>query len=1091
MLQIQLLGGFHLTYDGEPVTTLHQGRLQSLLAYLLLHRHAPQPREHVAFRLWPDSTEAQAKTNLRRELHHLRRLLPSADLLLKVDGPMIGWRTDGPFQLDVAGFEALLATAQTAEAGTMGQVDALQRATELYGGPLLPGCYEEWLLPLREALDQQFVAALGQLVDLLEEQRAYAEAIQAAERLLRHDRLHETTYRQLMRLYVLHGDRAHALRLYHECTLTLQQELGVAPSDATQAVYAALLQPESTTAPEPAPIVPDQAALVGRQREWQMLLAAWQHAHRGHPLVALISGEAGIGKSRLAEELLVWANRQGLLTAKARAYAAEGDLAYGPIADLLRTEELRARWSKLGDVWLRELMRLLPEVREERPDLPLPEPLAESWQRRHFLEALARAVLAGDEPRLLLLDDWQWCDADTLAWVQVLLRFAPRARLLVVGTARAEEMDAGHPVAGLRLSLQHEDQWREIELGPLAAEETAALAAQVAAHKLTAAQSAAIYQQTEGNPLFVVETVRAGLAANVLKQVGVTVAQPPEHHAQAMPPKVYAVIQARLAQLSPLAQGLAALAATIGRSFTFPVLAAAGQLDEVALSQQLDELWRRRIIRAQGVNAYDFSHDRIREAAYTGISPIQRPQLHRRIAEALAAVYAEELDTVAAQLAAHYEQAGLPEQAVDYYERAAEAAQQVYAHADATGNLARGLALLERLPATPERLRQELRLQLALGISVSVLKGMSDMQAKEVYERVQTLAVQVGDDRQRLLALEGLYNFYMSQGQVQMAYDLALQTVKLAEQMANPSRIVDSQGKVGVAALHLGRLTSSRTYLEWGIGDRDYQWRDAGGPVPYQHLGLADRRHLAMALWLLGYPDQALAQIEETVTLAEELGHPYTLAASLNWAVWLHQVRREPQLAQAQAETANALYLKYGFPYWLSHSNILLGWALAQQGQVEAGIALIQQSLAARQSMDAHLRQPAFLALLAEAYGLAGQPAQGLHALDQALRQVEMTDERFSEAELYRLQGKLLRQQGAEPQVVEASLLRGLAIARQQEAKSLELRTAVALARLWQEQEKCSPAYDLLAAVYGWFTEGFDTPDLQDAKRLLDELAPS
>jgi predicted ATPase len=244
-----------------------------------------------------------------------------------------------------------------------------------------------------------------------------------------------------------------------------------------------------------------------------------------------------------------------------------------------------------------------------------------------------------------------------------------------------------------------------------------------------------------------------------------------------------------------------------------------------------------------------------------------------------------------------------------------------------------------------------------------------------------------------------------------------------------------------------------------------------------------------IVLWHLGYPDQAEEQMNKTLALAHEIAHPYTLANVLGGSVLLYQHRHEVSLVQEQAERAISLCQQQGFRFWLAHCTTLEGWALAQQGQIASGIARMQEGLAARRAMDAHLNHPMFLALLAEVYGQAGEPEQGLRLLDEALAQVEATDERYFEAEQYRLKGELLRLQGADAQEVESHLLRALAVARQQEAKSLELRAAMSLARLWQQQAKCRPAYDLLVEVYSWFREGFDTPDLKEARALLEALS--
>ncbi|NIO70856.1 MAG: AAA family ATPase [Anaerolineae bacterium] len=731
-LHIQLLGDFRLIYDSTPVTSVSTARLQSLLAYLVLHRNAPQPRHHLAFLFWPDSTEAQAHTNLRNLLHLLRHALPDADRFLHADTQTLQWRADAPFTLDVADFESAVAQAERAEqAGDQAAIQkALEEAVTLYRGDLLPSCYDDWILPERERLSQAFIGALERLIRLLEDGRDYRAAIGYAQRLLRHDPLHEATCRRLMRLHALSGDRAGALRAYHTCATILQRELAVEPSPATREVYERLLQADVLPAPSPAPPAGLAAVspLVGRHQEWARLQAAWQAASAGQPHFVLVAGEAGIGKTRLAEELVQWAGRQGIASASARCYAGEGGLAYAPVTTWLRARPL----PPLEPIWRSEIARLLPELLVEQPDLSPPGPLAEAWQQQRFFEALTRAILGGSQPLLLLIDALQWCDRGTLEWLHYLLRFDPQARLLVVGTLRLEEMELDHPLATLLEALRLGDQLTEIELGPLNEAETLSLAAHLANRELDPALAAPLYQGSEGNPLFVVEMVRVGLAKG-----GPWTAEHGQEMARAaLPPKVRMVIEARLAQLSPLARELAGLAATIGREFTFAVLARASDSDEDTLVRGLDELWRRRIVREQGADAYDFSHDKIREVAYATLSAARRRLLHRRVAQALEVVYADDLDPVRGQVAVHYERAGRPEQAIPYYQRAAEVARRVYANEEAMEYLERALALLEAEPLGEPRgdRRREVSAQLYEGLGdVSALIGRHD-RAGDAYQ---------------------------------------------------------------------------------------------------------------------------------------------------------------------------------------------------------------------------------------------------------------------------------------------------------------------------------------------------------------------
>lgn len=1076
-LQLQLLGHFQLLVNGAPVL-IHQARLQSLLAYLLLHRHSSQPRQHLSFVFWPNSSEAQARANLRKALYDLRRLLPDLDDYVQVDRHAARAQESATVWLDVSAFEEQL--AQAAEAGQPPAVQAaLEQAAALYQGELLPACYDEWVLRERERLHQRFLSSVEQLVRLLEERHETSAAAGYAQQLLQADPLRESTYRTLMRLHLQEGDRARALRVYHTCTTVLQQELGIAPGPEIQAAYQRLLNIESLPAAQP---VTSAFPLVGRKREWAALESVCRSAFQGQPHVVWIAGEAGIGKSRLAEELLQWAGRQGYAALQTHAYAAEGQLPYAPVADWLRSAAIRTQLVRLERVWLNEVARLLPELLVERPDLAPPQPLADGWQRQRFREALVRAFVREDQPLLIVLDDLQWCDRDTLEWLHYLLRFDPQAALLLVGTVRLEEVAADHPLWMLATSLRREGKLLELELDPLDAAETAALAALVSGHELDADQSALLYAETKGNPLFVVETMRA-------QGAGVQAGLPAPLSPTPVPPKVQAVIGARLAQLTPATRELAELAAVVGHAFTAELLAQAGESSEDALVRGLDELWQRRILRQQGIHGYDFIHDKLREVTYAGISPARRRWLHRRVAQALALVYADQLDTASGQIAEQYRQAGLPRAAVVYYERAAAVAQRVHAHAEAAAYLAKALALLAQLPVTPDLLEQELRLQLSLGPSLEVLHGISSAEASQVYARSQELAEQVGDDLQRLMALDGLWRSRLTQGQVRPALAIAQQSLALAERMADPARLLEARARLGDVLYHLGQWRSSRMYLEQTLDLEEDPWHVAPHLRPAQHPRVMSRRHLALVLWHLGYPAQALAHMRASYAQAQTLADPHTLVAAWLWTAWLHRLRQEVDLTQTAAAAGLALAQAQGFPYWEASCRLHAGWALVQQGQFAAGVAHIEAARSLQQAANFPARDPDILLLLAEIYGRIGQPGQGLLLIEDALAEVEATGARYAEAELYRLKGELLQMQRVDEQTVESCFVHALAVARQQEAKALELRAAISLGRLWQRHQKRRQAHDLLADVYAWFGEGFDTRDLKEAAALLDELA--
>ena len=709
LLHVHVFGSFRLLYQGHTVQGFDQARLQELLTYLLVHRGSPIPRQQLAFLFWPDSSEAQARTNFRNLWYRLRRALPQADQLLTADELTVQWRDADVDWSDVAAFDAGLLRAESSVRADE-QIAGLEEAVAAYGGELLPGCYSDWLLAERDRLAQAYSRAREQLATLYEERRNTPQAIGHAQALLRHDPLYEPAYTRLMRLHALNDNRAASLHTYHTCATVLRRELGVEPGPATRALYEQLLK--VNTRPSAPMLAGASIPLVGRQAEWAQLLQGWRTA-AGRPRLTLISGEAGIGKSRLAEALAEWVSRQGIPALHARGFAAGGELAYAPLVAWLRSQPL----PPLADPWLRALVHLLPEIRAERPDLPPPAPLTEGWQRLHLFEAVRQALLGGRAAVLLVLDDLQWCDRDTLDWLHYLLTAQPgqdvRGQVLVVVTLRSEEREMGSALARWRNGLAPSDQLSEIELGPLSREATLTLAGQVADRPFDRALGDLLYQSTEGHPLFVVEMVRAGLAA---------VEREPEQQAASMlaaptdlPDKVRQVLDARLAQLSPQARGVIELAAVMGRAFTFDALLAASELGEEPLVTALDEGWRLRIIREQGMNAYDFSHDKLREVAYAGLSQTRQRWLHGQVAGALERVHAADLDHIAAVLANHWAIAGKPASAVVCYERAAAHARGIYAHGEARAALERAIGLLVALPADTLRPALTVRLHEALG----------------------------------------------------------------------------------------------------------------------------------------------------------------------------------------------------------------------------------------------------------------------------------------------------------------------------------------------------------------------------------------
>lgn len=1079
-LHIRLLGECSLTYGREVVQSVASPRLQSVLAFIILHRSGSQSRRHLAFTLWPDSTESQARTNLRRELHNLRQALPAAEEFLSVGTQTLQWRSGAPFTLDVAAFEqAVSAAHDAAGAGDdASQRAALAEAVALYKGDLLPGCYDDWLLAERQRLRQAYLHALEQLVGLLQRQRDYRAAIDYAQQLLREDPLAEEAYRYLIRLYAANGDRARALRVYHTCVTTLQRELGVEPGADTRQAYEALLHAATPPPPQHLPQTgfAGTTPLVGRQEEWQRLLSCWRQAAAGHSQSVVMLGEAGIGKTRLLEELVAWAGDQGIITAQTRCYPFEGGLAYAPVSDWLRAVGLRAEVQELDGVWLTQVARLLPELLAEQPNLTPPQPITESWQRQHFFEALARAIFALRRPLLLVVDDLQWAGEETLAWLHYLLRYTPQSPLLLAATIRSTEIDPAHPVAPWLTDLRRTDQLAEIELGPLDEAETALLAAHVAGSTLNSDLAARLYAETEGHPLFIVETIRAGDLAAAFT------------HGAALPPKLQAVIESRLARLSAQARRLANLAAAIGRAFTFDVLAAASAEDEDWLVQGLDELWQQRLIREQSDQDYDFSHNKIREAVYTGLSAANRRLLHRRIATAMEQVYAAHLDPASKEIARQYELAGVAAKAIAYYRRAGQVAQEIYANADAIQLYEKALSLLHTLPASREHAAQELTLQRQLAIAHRNTKGYAANEVGLALNRARQLSLQLEGEAAIAPILWGLYTFNFVRADLRQAHSLGEELFALAHAQQNPALRQQAHNALGGTLSSLGELEQALHHFEHGITLYDASQHPAQVAMFGVDLGVFCQAWSAHALWYLGHLDQARQRSQASVASAAALGHPFSQALAMAYATMLSQFSRDSRLVKESAEATLEFCTRHDIGYYNHWATILHGWALVDQGELQSGIDQMQNGLARFRDSHSETRLPYYLTLLAQAYSRVGQRQKGLEQLDEALAIAAKNDDIWYNAETHRLRGDLLLQAG-DPAQAELSYQNSLNISRRQKAKTLALRTTVSLARLRLAQKQPEEARAMLGEIYARFSEGFDTADLQAARKLLDELS--
>jgi predicted ATPase/class 3 adenylate cyclase len=841
--------------------------------------------------------------------------------------------------------------------------------------------------------------------------------------------------------------------------------------------------------------------LVGREQEIGVLRERWAQVKDGLGQVVLLSGEAGIGKSRLVQVLTeqVATEPQAWLT-PCQCSPYHQNTALYPMIDLLERVVLRfdreeSPQQKVGKLEGFLVQYGLP-LAEAVPllvalfSLPLPAdyaPLAGSPEQQKqrtlqtFLTILGR--IAAQQPVLFVMEDLHWADPTTLELLTLLVDQGPTARLLALWTFRP---DFSPPWTG-RAHLT------QMTLARLPRRQTAEMTTRVAHGKaLPPEMLAQVVAKTDGVPLFVEELTKMVLESGLLQEreerYELTGPLPP----LAIPATLHDSLMARLDRLATV-KGLAQLGATLGREFTYELLQAVSPWDEGTLQQGLRQLVEAELVYQRGAPpqaTYTFKHALIQDAAYQSLLRSTRQQYHQRIAQVLVERFPDTVETQPELLAHHYTEAGLKEQAVVYWQRAGQHASDRSAHLEAISHLTTGIELLKSLPETPEHTQQALTLYTALGAALVMAKGQGAPEVEHAYIQAHALCQQVGETPELVPVLFGLHRFYVGRLQLHTAREIGETLLRLAQRAEDPALAVIAHYALGTTWLVFGALPAARLHLEEAIARYTPDQRRALVFRIGRDPGVACRIHAALLLWLLGYPEQALARLHEALALAHELPHPFSLAHARCWAAYVYQFRWDVPAVHEQAEAAVALSIEQGFPFWAAAGTILRGWALAMQGQGEEGLSQVRQGIAAYRATEAPLLVAYYCTLLAEVSAHLGHPEDGLQALVEAHTLMEQQEERYWEAEVCRLRGVLLLRQPGTPQAeAETWLQRALDIARRQEAKSLELRAAMSLSRLWQQQGKQAEAHALLAPIYGWFTEGFDTKDLQEAKVLLEALA--
>lgn len=943
MMELRFLGEQRVVVDGQNVTSAVPPRMLDLMAYLALRAGQDVPRAAVASAFWPESSDEQALTNLRRELYGLRQRLPGFAASIETAGRGMRWELGPEVSCDVVRFVMAATDGTDEERDASAAAASAGQAVDAYSGELLPTRGEEWLLDERARLHRMCVDLIDRLLARSGADVDPVRQIALASRRIELEPFEEPGYRLLMSLQADAGDRAGALTTFHRCSSILERELGVPPDPATVQMYESLLVGARQHPVSPSGTVRSagRVPLVGRGNEMHTLHNKWDQALLGDGGLHLIVGEPGVGKSRLLSEFAVAVERDGNVVARARSYSARSRLSMAPLAEWLSATPLRVHQSSLSPAWQTEVRRLVPtEEQSEEPRV-----MIDAWQRYRFFEGLTTAMLAPQRPTLLTLDDIQWCDGETLAWLQFFLRRTVDNAVLIVASGREEEFDASPDLTTLLASLRAENLLTKTELTPLPRDLTAELARRAGA---ASADGDAVFAATKGFPLFVIESARVGGGGSSSIAKGLGDSQ-----------RVQAVLDGRLDQLSEDAATVAGLAAVIGREFSPQLLERASDAPAERVVDGLDELWRRRIIvhRRRGHQGhYDFSHDLLRDATLRRIPPPRLGALHRRVAEALEQETGADAGTLAGRIADHFERAGLGSRALPFHERAAALAVERYGHEAAIAHYQAACRLLAALPESPERDRHELRLRHAISAPLNARYGFSATALEGELTRALALSEGLGDTRLEVLSLVGLFSTYVVQGRIVDSYDVSRRA--LDSSGSEPEVLGQAHFAVAGSATMLGLLDEGLEHFEMVPPLTMEQPPSIVGTRPEVH-SMAWQSH---ALWLVDRTAEAREHLDWAIRRAEHLDHAFSLAVALAYSAMLAQFDEDRGEVAEIAGRTSELCRKHGFTYYGHWAQILAGWATGGH----RGLEEIDAGLSALDAEGALIRRSYYLSLRAD-----------------------------------------------------------------------------------------------------------------------------
>jgi DNA-binding SARP family transcriptional activator len=1107
-MEFRILGPLEAA-DGATPARLTGGRQRALLALLLIHADRVVAIDRLVDDLWGEQVPETAQKMVQVYVSRLRKQLPPGVLRTLPPGYLVD--LDG-HSLDLRRFEQLEEQGRAALAQGRAEEAAhrLREALALWRGPALAE-FEEPFAPLESSrLEEQRLACLEERIEADLALARHSELVGELDALVGRHRHRERLRGQLMLALYRSGRQAEALESYQSFRRMLGDELGIEPSTRLKDLHRRMLQQDPSLDPaagsshavrrltaggEASPRPEADVSLHGRQRELDRLAQVFAGALAGERQLAFVTGDAGIGKTTIVESFLAQ-NLDRAATARGQCVehhgAAEPYLAIlEALTRLCRQEEGRdlvPLLARQAPMWLAQMPWLLGDDELEAVQRRVVG-ATQARMLREMLEALEEISAA--TPLLLVLEDLHWSDPSTIDLLDALARRTERARLLVLGTYRRSDAVAlQHPVFQLARSLRSRGLCVEIAVGPLGRGAVEDYVTERVDAEVALQVADVLHERTGGNPLFASILLDSWLEHGLLAERRLDLAQ----LERGVPHTVRQLIEQAFDQLDPADRDLLGAASVVGQEFPTAAVAAATGRQEIDVDVRCEALarsghflvpageerWPDGTVSAR----YRFAHDLHREVLYDGLPAALRAQAHGRVGRRLGNAYRGHSKEIAATAAEHFMLAGDARRAVTSFRLAAEQAFERLAHREAVEHLTKGLEMLERLPEDPKRWSEEIALQSMLGAAEVAAQGWSAAEAEAALLRGRELAERIEDGEELGWALFRLGSLYEVRGEYERSEGLLEQALALSGPTTSAGLLADSHARLACSLFHQGVFARALEHAELGLVAHDGEYFNPVTAAYGDNAGVACHSWAALSLWFLGFPDRARDRALEAVALADDPRRRHGYATALAQAAIVEQLRLDVEATGAHAEAAIEAATRDGYRYRLAMAAILHGWSLAAGESPEEGIAELEQGLELSRETGAHMDDPYYLALLADASARTGRIDTAAASVEEAFRLAPPGRGFFFESELHRLTGEVLLRLGRGDEA-EVPLRQALELARDRGSPSLELRAALSLAGCLHANGQAGTARTLVRRVYSTFTEGFETHDLVAARRLL------